>query len=223
MKLDINFIEKATQDNTWVAFLFIIGFLLVAILRNVFEKKFKDYVALLYNNKYIKLYSEGDNTLGAFSLITIVVQLISFSLFFLILLSNIDIYPRTDWFIWFQIFGFLTLFIGVKYFIEKGIAQIFEIKGFYDKFIFRQISYKTYTGNILLFVCFIMYYTPPVNELVTYILFGIFIAIQIFILINTFVSFRKEILNKLFYFILYLCTLEIAPYYFMYYLFTKQL
>ncbi|MEO8255598.1 MAG: DUF4271 domain-containing protein, partial [Flavobacterium sp.] len=29
------------------------------------------------------------------------------------------------------------------------------------------------------------------------------------------------IFSKLFYFILYLCTLEIAPYFFMYYLFTK--
>lgn len=222
MKLTINFIERATQDTTWVAFLFIIGFLLIAILRNVFEKKFKDYIALLYNNKYIKLYSEGDNALGGFSLMTIAIQLIAYSLFFHILLSNINLIHRSDWLVWLKIFIFLTVFIALKYFIEKGISQLFEIKGFFDKFTFRQISYKTYTGIIMLFITFLMFYTPPATNIATYTFFGFFIIVQISILINSFISFRKEILDKLFYFILYLCTLEIAPYYFMYYLFTKH-
>ncbi|WP_395049469.1 DUF4271 domain-containing protein, partial [Flavobacterium sp.] len=34
-------------------------------------------------------------------------------------------------------------------------------------------------------------------------------------------NYQNIIFSKLFYFILYLCALEIAPYYFMYYWFTK--
>jgi hypothetical protein len=34
-------------------------------------------------------------------------------------------------------------------------------------------------------------------------------------------NYQNIIFGKLFYFILYLCALEIAPYYFMYYWFTK--
>jgi hypothetical protein len=35
-------------------------------------------------------------------------------------------------------------------------------------------------------------------------------------------NYQNLFLGKLFYFILYLCALEIAPYYFMYYWFTKS-
>ncbi|RZJ46716.1 MAG: DUF4271 domain-containing protein, partial [Flavobacterium sp.] len=35
-------------------------------------------------------------------------------------------------------------------------------------------------------------------------------------------TYQNAIIGKLFYFILYLCALEIAPYYFMYYWITKE-
>ncbi|WP_299518191.1 DUF4271 domain-containing protein [uncultured Flavobacterium sp.] len=35
-------------------------------------------------------------------------------------------------------------------------------------------------------------------------------------------SYQSLLISKMFYFILYLCALEIAPYYFMYYWFTRR-
>ena len=40
--------------------------------------------------------------------------------------------------------------------------------------------------------------------------------------LNSLKIYQKFIIGKLFYFILYLCTLEIAPYYFVYYWLTKN-
>ena len=59
---------------------------------------------------------------------------------------------------------------------------------------------------------------------VTFLLFfiSIVLIINLFTYLVTLKNYQNILLGNLFYFILYLCALEIAPYYFMYYWFTKN-
>ncbi len=216
----LQLIERATQDNSWVAFLFIGSFLLVVVLKSVFQKQFNDFLGLLYTNKYIKLYNEEN--LNWFSVILIFIQMISFSLFIHIVLGNLGYLNKNSFISFIQIFAFLLFFISLKYLIEKSIAFLFDIQDFYSHFLFYQASYRMYLGLIMLFLTFLMFYGKTSIDNITYLFIGIFIILNLIINLISFRIFQKEIIGNLFYFILYLCTLEIAPYYFTYYWLTKH-
>ena len=215
----LQLIERATQNNSWVAFVFIGSFLLVIILKSVFEKQFNDFLSLLNTNKYINLYSEEN--LNWFSIILIIIQLISFSFFIQIILGNLGYLNKNDFVSFIQIFTFLSLFISLKYVIEKSVAYLFGIQDFYNRFLFQQASYKMYLGLGLLFLTFVMFYGKTPIQNITYLFIGVFIILNLIIHLISYRIFQKEIIGNLFYFILYLCTLEIAPYYFTYYWLTK--
>ncbi len=217
--IDFLFTERQLQDNSWSLFLFIGSFLLVAIVRAVFDKQFKDFLGLLYTNKYIKLY--GEASLSWFSIVLTLVQLISYSFFIQIMLSYFGLVHKANFEVFIQIFAFVSLFFGLKYLINRSIAGLFTIQDFCNKYLFYQMSYKMYLGLFLLLGCFIMFYAKQPNIVLAYILLSVFLLLHLIIYLISLRVFRKEILSNMFYFILYLCTLEIAPYYFTYYWFTK--
>lgn len=219
---NLQLIERATQNNTWVAFLFIGSFLLVAVLKSVFSKQFNDFLGLIYTNKYSKLYYSEGGILNWFSFSLILIQLVSYSVFIQIILSYFGYMDKNSFTSFSRIFLFLTLFISVKYLIEKGVAFLFDSKEFYNRFLFQQVTYKLYLGLFLLFGSFILFYIRQPEDIISYILLGIFILLHLIIYLISYKIFQKELLGKLFYFILYLCTLEIAPYYFTYYWLTKH-
>src|SRR5690606_350130 len=139
---NLQLIERAVQDNSWVAFVFIGSLLLVVVLKSVFEKQFNDFLGLIYTDKYIKLYSEGN--LSWFSIVLIFTQLISYSLFVQIVLNNLGYLDKNSFISFSQIFIFLSFFVSLKYLLEKSIAVLFGIQDFYNRFLFQQATYKMY-------------------------------------------------------------------------------
>jgi|SRR5690554_11711 len=217
---NLQLIERAVQDNSWVAFVFIGNFLLVVVLKSVFEKQFNDFLGLIYSDKYIKFYNDG--SLGWFSFVLLFIQLISYSLFIQIVLANLGYWDKGNFISFAQVFVFLSFFVSLKYLLEKSIASLFGIRDFYNRFLFQQASYKMYIGLLLLFLTFFMFYTKIPVDLITYLFIAFFVISNLVIYLISYRIFQKEIISNLFYFILYLCTLEIAPYYFTYYWLTKH-
>lgn len=215
-------IERATQDNDWVAFLFTGSFILVAVVRSVFEKQFNDFLGLAYTNKYIKLYNSENSSLSWFSVLLIFIQLISYSFFIQIISEELGYTDKNSFVLYIGIFVFITLFISLKFLVEKSIAVLFNIQEFYNRFLFQRAAYKMYLGLFLLLGTFILFYNKQSLGNIAYILIGLFVVLHLIIHLVSFRIFQKEITGKLFYFILYLCTLEIAPYYFIYYWLTKH-
>ena len=75
---------------------------------------------------------------------------------------------------------------------------------------------------VLLPVNVMLFYNREPHPFVLYIIAGLILAGSIYSYLVTLKAYQNLIASKLFYFILYLCTLEIAPYYFLYYWFTKN-
>src|SRR5690606_13035808 len=176
---NLQLIERAVQDNSWVAFVFIGSFLLIVVLKSAFEKQFNDFLGLIYTDKYIKLYSEGN--LSWFSVVLIFIQLISYSLFGLIVLGNLDYLDRNSFISFAQIFIFLSFFVSLKYLVEKGIASLFGIQDFYNRFLFQQATYRMYFGLGLLLLNFIMFYSKIPMDSITYLIIGFFVVLNLII------------------------------------------
>lgn len=218
----LQFIERTVQDNSWAVFLFIGSFLLVAVAKSVFTKQFSDFLTLAYTDKYIKLYGGENDSLKWFSGLLIFIQLISYSFFIHIISAQLGFTDKNNFFSFLGIFTFVLFFISLKFLLEKSISFLFEIQEFYNRFLFQQATYRMYLGLFLLLGTFIFFYSKEPVIGITYILVVVFLLLNLIFHLISFRTFQKEIKANLFYFILYLCTFEIAPYYFIYYWLTNH-
>ncbi|WP_394759769.1 DUF4271 domain-containing protein [Flavobacterium sp.] len=215
-------IPRIVENKDWVTILLVVSFVLIAVTKTAFENRFRDFANLIINDKYLKIYKDSSNLMSWFTVLLFVVQLISMSFFLQLVLSHYGYTTKTNWISFVQIFTFLSFFVLSKFLIEKIIATSFNAENFIEQFNLFKVSYRNYIGLLLLPVNIIMYYTNIMNS------YAIISVIVILLIINTLTylislkNYQNVLLSKLFYFILYICTLEIAPYYFMYYVITKR-
>ncbi len=214
--------ERIVGAKDWATVLFVLCFVLIAINRTVFETRFAEFIKLGISDKYTKIYKDSGNMLSGFTISFFVLQLISFSFLIQFFLSYFGLTQKTNWVSYIQIFTIVAVFILSKYLIEKIIATTFNIEEFNEQFNLHKVNYRTYIGLLLLPVNIILYYNDSPHLILIYVIIGLILAASIASYLVSLRLYQNLILGKLFYFILYLCALEIAPYYFMYHWFTKS-
>lgn len=214
---------RIIENKDWATVLFILAFILIAFSKSVFESRFGDFMNLFFSDKYIKIYKESGHLVGGFTITIFIVQLLSFSFFIQLLLNNFGYVSKTDWVVFIQIFTFLAFFILSKYLIEKIIAAAFNIDEFSDQFNFQKVTYRSYISLLILPIDVILFYNDNSPKFIFLTIIGIIIAVNAFTYLLTLKNYQNLLFGKMFYFILYLCALEIAPYYFMYYWLTNKL
>ncbi|MGV7106219.1 DUF4271 domain-containing protein [Flavobacterium sp. U410] len=219
---EIFFTERLIGLSDWATIVFLVAFIAIAINRNVFSPRFNEFVRLGVSDKYTKIYKESANIRSGFTVSLFFVQMISLSFFVLLLLSQFYHKDKHDGILYIQIFTFLTVFILSKYLIEKIIATSFKIEEFAEQFNLLKVSYRTYIGLLLLPVNIILFYNPIDSSITYSILLLLVIIFSAATYLITLRAYQSLVSRKIFYFILYLCTFEIAPYYFMYYWITKN-
>ena len=214
--------ERILVNKDWATVLFVLAIAIIALNKSIFSVRFNEFIKLGYSDKYNKVYKDTNNLLNWFTISMFIIQLISFSFFILLLLSFFN-YTKTDNYItYIQIVTFLFVFVLSKFLIEKIVGTAIDSENVVDQFNLIKTNYRAFLGFILLPVNIVLYYNAvPIKE-VFYIILGIFLLYNVFTYYFLVKTYQKIILGKLFYFILYLCTLEIAPYYFMYYWVTKN-
>ncbi len=220
--MDISFQERLLENKDWATILFVFCLALIAVTKSVFENRFSDFLKLLFSDKYIKIYKDGSNLLSWFTISMFFVQLISFAFFIQLLLNYFGYASKTDWIIYIRLVTLLGVFILSKYLVEKIIATSFNIEEILEQFNLQKVSYRTYMGLLLFPVNIILYYNSSIPIMAIYFILFAILIINIATYLNSLKIYQNLIFGKLFYFILYLCALEIAPYYFMYYWFTRS-
>ncbi|UFH47477.1 DUF4271 domain-containing protein [Flavobacterium galactosidilyticum] len=212
---------RILDSKDWATVLFVLSFAIIAVTKSVFENRFADFANLIYSNKYIKVYKDSTNLKSTFTLSLFLVQVISLAFFIQITLSYFGHASKTDWLLYIQIVTLLVFFILSKYLIEKIIATSFNIEEFMEQFNLQKVTYRTYIGLFILPFNIILFYYDSISKNIPLLIIAIILIINMLTYLISIKNYQNLIFSKLFYFILYLCALEIAPYYFMYYWFTK--
>src|SRR5690606_5950817 len=118
-----------------------------------------------------------------------------------------------------QICTAYSVFVLMKFSLEKIIANIFSLDEVINNYLYQKLSYRNFLG-ILFFVgnLFFLFILPPT---VTSILVfsGLLLILNAISLLYSYKKNANLILGNFFYFILYLCALEISPYIILYKLF----
>lgn len=214
---------RILEPKDWATFLFVLSFVLIAITKTVFESRFNEFLRILVSDKYIKVYKDTSHLMSGFTILMFIVQVISFSFFILLFLHSLGYVQKTDWIIFLRIFTFFGVFVLSKFLIEKIVAAIFNIEEFTEQFNLQKASYRSFIGMILLPINIYLFYENSSSILLIYCVIAAILIINLFSYLISLKIYQNLLIGKLFYFILYLCALEIAPYYFIYYLITKNL
>jgi hypothetical protein len=220
--LAIQFNTRIIENNDWATILFLLCVGIIAVNKTISSVRFNEFIRLAYSDKYTKIYRDSSNLMSGFTVSMFVLQLFSFSFFTLLVLHQFEKTEKTNFIVFIQIFTFLTVFILSKFLIEKIIATAFKIEEFSEQFNLLKVNYRAYFGFILLPVNIILFYNSFDSNLFFWILLIALFVINTTTYLVALKLYQNLLMRKIFYFILYLCTLEIAPYYFIYNWFTKN-
>lgn len=214
---------RVLEPRDWATYLFVLSFVLIAVTKTAFEGRFNEFLRILISDKYIKIYKDTSHLMSGFTILLFIVQVISFSFFIQLVLNYLGYVSKTDWIIFLRIFTFFGIFVLSKFLIEKIVAAIFNIEEFTEQFNLQKVSYRTFIGMVLLPINIYLFYNNNVSNVLIFCIIGAILTINLFSYLVSLKIYQNLLIGKLFYFILYLCALEIAPYYFIYYLITKNL
>ena len=208
--------------NEWFTALMVVGLIAITTSKQLFPARFNDFISVLGNSKYLKIYSRDQKFIDGFDSLLFFNLIISLSIFgFLAYSTLVD--PLK-----FEILSFSKILFGVaalvliKVLFERLIGSLFDIDKLIDQYLFQKTSYLNFSGFILLLINVILLYALTPSKLIVIICIGLIVIVNLMGLLTTFKNHQKLILNNLFYFILYLCALEIGPYLILYKIITER-
>lgn len=209
----MRYTNRIIESLDWVTLIMVGCILIIAILKVIYPKRFNDFIRLPVSNNYFLAKGKSEELRHPFSILLFVIQLISISLFVnLFFLEK----GKANVLLFLQILFVVFVFIIVKTSIEKIIGTIFSIEKLIDHYIYEKLSYRNFLSLLLIITNLIFYFSikPDLNTLL--ILTGILFLVNMLILSYSYKNYRSLIFSNLFYFLLYICALEISPYLLLY-------
>ncbi len=210
---------RETISNEWLTILIVLSLFILALAKYAFSKRFNDFLWVIGNSKYLKIYAREQKFIDKFDGLLFSNLIISLSLFLFLSYNTLVQLISFEILIFLKIILSLGALILIKVLIERLIGSLFEIDTIIDSYIFQKTSYKNYIGIVLLPINILLIFALQPNSSIIYVVLGLLFTINMLGLITSFKTHQKLIINNFFYFILYLCALEIAPYIILYKLF----
>lgn len=191
----------------------LLNIIIVTIAKTLNNSKFKQFLLIYLNNSFLKFSSNDNSFLSSFNSLLNVNYIISLSVYISILISyNLHGFNNNfEISIFFTTLLFIVAFIYTKYLIEILIGWAFNIRKFVVSFNLQKNSFNKLIGIIMILLNSLAIYSFPNS--VTFTKISIFLVISLY-LVGLYKVIRLNdnlILSNMFYFILYLCTLEIVP------------
>ena len=200
----------------WFTIFSVIGLCFIVITKYLFGLRFADFIRVVSNSKYLKIYSREQHFIDGFDSLLFVNMVISVSIFICIA------YPVFFEPLQFSILWFLKLLIAVsiifliKILIERLIGSLFNIDPLIDSYLFQKITYKNFCGIILIGLNTLLLYGINPSKIIIISIVLALCLINGIGFITSFKNHQKSINSNFFYFLLYLCALEIGPYIILY-------
>ena len=201
-------IERIDLSNNWLTLVFLLVFILLAVLKTLNHHKLFEYSRAFFLKGFIeKKVEERVSFFTAFNIVLFAFTIVVFSLFFSFLIDFFITENSLSFQMFFKTILFVFIYISVFLILDFVLSHLFEIKFELARFIASKLGY-TYNIALLLFPFLIL---TTYSSLNISLLLSVFFMLFTLSIVLTFINNKNLIINKLFYFILYLCALEIAP------------
>lgn len=216
-KIVVQFTERLSDSHDWATFMLVGCFALCAVAKYFYPKRFDEFVILLITNKYFLVHGKNDEINHPFNIMLFVCQIISVSLFaylFFTVFNPVEV-AENDW-LFVQIATAYTVFVFIKVSIEKIVGNIFSLDALINQYLYQKLSYRNLIALVLFLGNLFFFYMYPPTAVSLYLFLLIIFVINAIALFYSYKNYGKLITGNFFYFILYLCALEISPYIILY-------
>ena len=191
--------------------------IIITLIKYNNPKKFKSLLKIFWNSSYLKKYKYEKITYYLFDYFLQINFVISLGLFAFIYAKIYNGNSLAFNFLEFiNIIQIIITFLLLKNLIEIVISWVFNIQWLIKLYLNEKINYNSLIGLIILpiNILILYFFNPSIN--IIFIFIYIILLLKLTAYINSFILHQKTIKKNWFYFILYLCTLEIIPYLLLY-------
>jgi len=209
-------------SNEWYTVLIVLSLCILTLAKQVYANRFAEFIRVVGNSKYLKIYSREKKLIDKFDALLFINLIISLSIFVFLSYTTLVKQVPFDLFLFLKIALGISIVFLVKILLERLIARLFTINSVIDAYLFQKTSYKNFMGMLLIPINIFLVFAVHPNPTMLFVIFGVLILINLIGIITSIKSYQKIILHNFFYFILYLCALEIGPYIILYKLFTDS-
>ena len=195
-------------SNDILTFLILFSILLILILKKIDGEIFYDNLQLHKKKLLGKLYNNDFISFRLINIVYLLIFLINLSILFTIFSNgefNLNIFKNHIYYI--------GLFVFLKYLLEKFIGWLFKFNRICNNYLNAKLFYFNTLGTLVLFLNILSVFSENFNEELVNVSLIVILLYLIISHFTIFFSFKNLIYKNWFYFILYLCTLEIIPYY----------
>ncbi len=205
---------RLTESLDWIS-LILLGFLLaVAITRQFTTLPLEDFLSAFTRMRFVKITSDGrmDNHKG-YQAVGIAIYVICISLLFYKMAAIDRVVTYKDFLI---ILTVVSAFLLFRHYLSRLVGQIGNFEQLLIPIDHQRNIYRAILSTALAAAVIVVYYIFPENH---NIFWAVCIASGLLLFyyhILVIYSHRRVLIPSGLYFILYLCTLEIAPYLLLY-------
>ena len=196
--------------------------IITTAVKIAYPLRFQEFLKLPLSNKYFFVFGKNDPIYHLFNVLLFIPQAICVAL----LLYKVIAWQKPAMlldipFLFVKILMSFVGFVVAKIILEKTVGIILNIENIIHQYVYQKLSYRNLMNVLLLILLFIVTYITPINKEIMLIgKIPVFCLLTVVInAIALFYSYKtngKLIITNFFYFILYLCALEISPYIILY-------
>lgn len=214
-------IERLLYTKDWITIVILIIVALFTISKLYAGERIGNLFSLLYSRNYLVKYQKQTPLLvNTFHICFGIIQILTISLTIFIGIRAYNSIPSELEFSYFiSVLTGVFIFYVLRFFAGKFIAVVFDKEKEFEYINYLKISYLSnfclIIFPVLLFAVYAKY--DSVNFSFFVLIISVLLLLLHYVLIIN--NNQKIILSRLFYFILYLCALEIAPIILLYKLF----
>ncbi len=213
-------VERFHETQDWITVLFVLGFFLLVLAKILYPQRFVDFINLLNSGKFISFKGKENKAFHGFNILLLIVQAIAISIFLFVAYEVYFEHSESAGIIFIRILTAYLCFLLLKTGVEKIIGNIFEMDDRMDYYIFQKISYRSFISLFILIASLFLVYSLDPGTLTITLIAVLCLLANVIGLIIIYRKNQNLLASNWFYFILYLCALEIAPYIILYKLVT---
>ena len=209
--------------NDLYTIIIVAGLAIIVSAKLLNFNRFTDFIRLFGTTNYLNIYFKDHRFFDPFDILLFLNFCINGTLTGILTYTTFVQNLELNALLFIKLGTLLGSWVLLKILLEIGIGHLFDIQKLFHSYVFQQVSFLNFLGVVLL----------PLNSLLIFSILNHYILMITTLVISgviLFVGFMKSIktyqkllTNNFFYFILYLCTLEIGPYIVLYKLFSLDI
>ena len=209
----MEFIVRQTSYNELLTYLMIGSIAIITCIKLIYNIQFNDFLGTLTNGKYFLLHNKSDKKKNLFNQLFYVFFAINLTVFSYTVVTSLDLFVSKNSYTLILCAIFINIYFISKYLIEKILFEVLDLEFVFDTLNFQRSTFINFIGILLLLINLsTLYIATSLSDIFIYCCLGILFLTYVFSVIVIVINNQNVFLKHWFYFILYLCALEISPF-----------